>query len=816
MSEGKEEKGSDKKKDEKPEAEKPKEDLKNMDASKFTDLVINNLVVSKIGNVFDAGFELSGGNIAKLLVLMSTSELKTIVVSTISYVGNLLRISPAYAFNLIILLVSKLCRKEEAKIDQVQSTMVEQEDPRCKIAVNADMYFMIAFHKYLTQQTQCKFDVDLLNIDIKNSKENIFIRKYSNITIQLDNIPIQIEKPIVYGFNLDKGEVVEAYIDKHSMATKPTKTIEFFSDLLTEKQAEMIKNLYGDFLKARGPSVADCKKYLMGVFKDNTSRDSDQYLTEWIIIEKLLSVSYPQLKKDESFIELVLFSRIMYKFFNCSILEQIQATIGSTGRIMIDISNKYSKAFPHYSNRFCIGCEIRFHGPSNEGLIESNVKSTFIQYFGYKEQAKYVQEEEKEVKNDSFKLDIIIDISNPEEASKIDKNDVLERFVSSVNSFHKKTTTAIKIFTLKLEEEITEKEEENPEYTEWLEKKNLFEEIAEKKRAKQKKPECVTEEGTTTKLPKETLPITSSYYDDYEYSPPYSKGGYGYNSPYNAFMREKMPPKTIINQFFTKKVISTKLNEGEKNIDTLYLRQRDRKRIMCALTQFRDKKEKLKEMGLQNKLNILLHGPPGTGKSSTIQAVATFLQKDIYYVDLKKANSNDDLQLLINYVNINVPHGGLIVMEDIDAMSDVVLDRKNRMNKNTVSDLMDTQNSELSLEYLLNILQGTLTIDNSVFMITTNHLDHLDPAFYRPGRFDVVIPLGHCDHYQIACIYKKMMGRDIKQEILEKIKEDTLVPATVIFHIKNYMFDLDATDEEICEELIDQSERALQKVEETK
>ena len=59
---------------------------------------------------------------------------------------------------------------------------------------------------------------------------------------------------------------------------------------------------------------------------------------------------------------------------------------------------------------------------------------------------------------------------------KIDKNDVLERFVSSVNSFHKKTTTAVKIFSLKLEEEIIEKEEENPEYTEWLEKKNMIKE----------------------------------------------------------------------------------------------------------------------------------------------------------------------------------------------------------------------------------------------------------------------------------------------------------------------------------------------------
>ena len=61
---------------------------------------------------------------------------------------------------------------------------------------------------------------------------------------------------------------------------------------------------------------------------------------------------------------------------------------------------------------------------------------------------------------------------------------------------------------------------------------------------------------------------------------------------------------------------------------------------MNSLSQYKYKGQILKDMGLQNKLNLLLYGIPGTGKSTTIQAVATFLQKDIYYVDLQKATCN--------------------------------------------------------------------------------------------------------------------------------------------------------------------------------
>ena len=83
------------------------------------------------------------------------------------------------------------------------------------------------------------------------------------------------------------------------------------------------------------------------------------------------------------------------------------------------------------------------------------------------------------------------------------------------------------------------------------------------------------------------------------------------------------------------------------------------------------------EYGLPDKLGIFLHGLPGTGKTSTILAIASFLKKDIYYVDLKTIETDEELTSVFNHINDVSANGGIVVIEDIDAMTDVVLDRSN-------------------------------------------------------------------------------------------------------------------------------------------
>ena len=256
------------------------------------------------------------------------------------------------------------------------------------------------------------------------------------------------------------------------------------------------------------------------------------------------------------------------------------------------------------------------------------------------------------------------------------------------------------------------------------------------------------------------------------------------------FMKSSVPSKELTETVTKTVVLTQKVNEKYKSLDTLYLRKNDMTNLMKHLNNFKNHKELYDQYGLQHKLGIMLAGFPGTGKTTTIYAIASFLQKSIYYVNFSTIESNEHLQMVFDEVMTRTANGGIIVFEDIDAMTSVVHDRTKTNHQ---------VNSNLTLEYFLNILQGSLTRDDSVFIVTTNHLEVLDPAFRRTGRFDVIIDMKKCDHYQISIIYKKFIGKHIDPEVLAKIQEDTHTPADIIFHLIKF---IDCSCEESCETIM--------------
>jgi chaperone BCS1 len=213
---------------------------------------------------------------------------------------------------------------------------------------------------------------------------------------------------------------------------------------------------------------------------------------------------------------------------------------------------------------------------------------------------------------------------------------------------------------------------------------------------------------------------------------------------------------------------------------------------------FKNDKERLKDLGIPNKLGIMLYGEPGTGKTTTIITIATYLGRDIFYVNLNGIKTNQELKMLFDYVNLKHTGGGIIVLEDIDAMTNVVYKRK-YLDESAV---FQDGNDNLSLEYLLNLLDGTLTYDDSIVIITTNHFEKLDPALYRSGRMDKCVEMLKADHYQISKIYKRFIQRDIDPDVLGKIKQDYWTPADVIFHLKNYVKRTELSDYEIMNHFI--------------
>lgn len=263
------------------------------------------------------------------------------------------------------------------------------------------------------------------------------------------------------------------------------------------------------------------------------------------------------------------------------------------------------------------------------------------------------------------------------------------------------------------------------------------------------------------------------------------------------------PSKTIKIEKKIKRIEKNFVKEIYKNIDTIYLRENDMKKIKTYLDNFHYNKELMTSLGLSDKLITLLYGLPGTGKTSLIYVIACFLQKDIYYVNFSKINTNKEYQDIINYVQKNCGNS-IIIFEDIDATTNVVHQRSENTKDLTMNEIIDVGDDKLTLSYILNSLDGALTADGSVIIMTTNYIDKLDKAIHRPGRVDVKIEMKKCDHHQIKQMYKKFIKRDIDDDILQKISIDKYIPAEIIGQLRIYMNDYEEmTDLQIMEPFID-------------
>lgn len=125
------------------------------------------------------------------------------------------------------------------------------------------------------------------------------------------------------------------------------------------------------------------------------------------------------------------------------------------------------------------------------------------------------------------------------------------------------------------------------------------------------------------------------------------------------------------------------------------------------------------EHNLPYKRSFLFLGEPGNGKSATIHALASVLNVGLYSLNLTIAALDDCI--LINLIR-DVGRQSIVAIEDIDR----------------IFDHQDVNNTDSSVSFaaLLNVLDGLLTKEGILFIITCNHVDRLSDAIRRSGRID--------------------------------------------------------------------------------
>lgn len=222
----------------------------------------------------------------------------------------------------------------------------------------------------------------------------------------------------------------------------------------------------------------------------------------------------------------------------------------------------------------------------------------------------------------------------------------------------------------------------------------------------------------------------------------------GVSVPYISFaegMRHKWQEWVIINRCeiaAALSLLSTILAEQPKRIvvvggrdipmtrkdpgwDSLVLDSRVLQLVKRDFEFFFQREAWFRKFRLPFRRGYLFYGPPGNGKTSVVRAMASHPALHTFTLDFSNEElRNDALTELFEAASHAAP--SLVIFEDMERLYGNQDEGQNR--------------TRITLQHLLNCLDGLGSKDGTIVVATANHVESLDPAILRrPGRFDRVV-----------------------------------------------------------------------------
>lgn len=231
------------------------------------------------------------------------------------------------------------------------------------------------------------------------------------------------------------------------------------------------------------------------------------------------------------------------------------------------------------------------------------------------------------------------------------------------------------------------------------------------------------------------------------------------------------------------------------------------------------------EKGIPYTLGLLLSGPPGTGKTSTIKCLANETNRHILSVNLNTDMTKLQLENLFFNENLVIVSEGqshtvcipldqrIYVLEDVDAQQGGIVSvgsrqievdpsthLRGRSHPYEQNDLSDRLRVDLS--FLLNLLDGILENPGRIVIMTSNYPERLDSALIRPGRIDVMSRFKCCSHATIQKMleffYDTPLTEIDKKRIGKYMKKDVWTPAELSRIMFEHFSDLEGALKTLC------------------
>lgn len=169
--------------------------------------------------------------------------------------------------------------------------------------------------------------------------------------------------------------------------------------------------------------------------------------------------------------------------------------------------------------------------------------------------------------------------------------------------------------------------------------------------------------------------------------------------------------------------------------------------LLESLDKFLKNYNRYASSGVRNSYGLLLHGKPGTGKSTIASGIAARYNMPLVKISWGGV-AVDELEELIRAC---CSTRGVVLFDDCDSMMSV----------------KDANGNLIYRDILLKTLDGVYCdgINPVIFVLTTNFIEKIDEAIKRPGRIDLNLHVGNiyredaermCQYFHLSGVHELM------------------------------------------------------------
>lgn len=208
---------------------------------------------------------------------------------------------------------------------------------------------------------------------------------------------------------------------------------------------------------------------------------------------------------------------------------------------------------------------------------------------------------------------------------------------------------------------------------------------------------------------------------------------------------------------------------NQRALHTVIIQPETKMDLVESLAFYQANRAWYEARGIPYKKTFLLHGEPGTGKTSIIKGLASHFKLNLCLLNLTQMSDTGLERALVE-----APDNSIIALEDFDSAT--ATHGRTRVKPKAATGEEETKSGEttlnlttgfLTLGGILNALDGLASLDGKIIFLTTNHLNLMDPALIRPGRVDHIVEIGRLGESEIRD-YVRLMFPDVAEALVQR------------------------------------------------